>query len=32
MTRYDPVTDRFIMDEGSSMLPSRRNPAEEDET
>lgn len=29
MTRYDPVTDRFIMDEGSSMLPSRRNPAEE---
>lgn len=31
MTRYDPVTDRFIMDEGSSMSPSRSVSAEEGE-
>ncbi len=29
MTRYDPYTDRFIMGDGSSMLHSRENPAEE---
>lgn len=28
MTRYDPYTDRFIVENGASMLPSRGNPAD----
>ena len=29
MTRYDPYTDRFIMGDGASILPSRGNPADD---
>lgn len=31
MTRYDPYTDRFIVENGTSMLPCRGDPAEEGE-
>lgn len=31
MTRYNPYTDRFIVENGTSMLLSRGNPAEEGE-
>lgn len=30
MTRYDPYTDRFIVENGASMLPSRGSPADKE--